>query len=192
MKATSMLRGLMPDLVRPRRGVQAFDLGCGRPVLISGCVCRFMADNSAAAALCSIHWTGGQPCHDYYWRWTAVSQWKDIIDVSSLRVLRHTKGLPAKEADLVGIEHPLTELYRLKGFDPHQDFTYDMLHSLLLGVIIYPWLDTLNLPVIKEKLLEACNSCTFSRKGRLCDIPLTRQIANWNKSFTGGGFRNLL
>ncbi|KAF2860409.1 hypothetical protein K470DRAFT_286876 [Piedraia hortae CBS 480.64] len=86
MKATSMLRGLMPNLVRPQRGVRAFNSRSGRPVIISGCACRFMADNPAAAALCSIRW------HDFYWRWAVFNQWKDLTDVPSLGLLRHTKG----------------------------------------------------------------------------------------------------
>ncbi|KAF2858032.1 hypothetical protein K470DRAFT_148272 [Piedraia hortae CBS 480.64] len=86
MKVTSMRGELMPDLVRPQRGVRAFNSRSGRHVLISRRACRFMADNPAAAALCSIRW------HDFYWRWAVFNQWKDLTDVPSLGLLRHTKG----------------------------------------------------------------------------------------------------
>ena len=190
--ATVMIPPLVEELKRLQRGIVAYDANIGQKIFVCGSLVQGIADNPAASALCSHKWQSQFPCRVCLFSPAEVQNWRDMHDVSRMRVLEDTKAHSASE-NRSGIKHPLTEFYDLAGLDPHLDWSIELLHTLFLGLHKYLLHCTLAHKTVKKNLGKLASILSAQSYDSVASghRPSGRRAVKWSGSFVGADFKSV-
>ncbi|KAF2862983.1 hypothetical protein K470DRAFT_255497 [Piedraia hortae CBS 480.64] len=168
MKGNTMIDSLTPEFVRLQRGIKAFD------------------PRRVTMALADIPADSGVISHQHT---SSVTSWQDVASAAAPRSKKYSRALERTEN---GIKPPISSLYHLEGFDPHQDIPFEILHGVPLGFVRSLWHQSLYDPTIKSDFEELALCVASSSLDGMNSFLDAQQILLWSKSFVVSDYPALI